>query len=84
MPTNDDVREWAGTTEDMHDLHRFGPNQQARCDPAIRTHSRITDRDEFREPHMTLRSRAQIAGHWAAHRYRFCVSCTNTTQEPPR
>ncbi|MFJ4902904.1 hypothetical protein [Streptomyces sp. NPDC088727] len=74
------AREWAGTTEDMYDLHRFGPKQVARCDPAIRTYSRITGHDEFREPYMTLRSRAQIEAHWAAHRYRFCAACTNLTE----
>ncbi|MFB6665982.1 hypothetical protein [Streptomyces parvus] len=71
-----DAREWAGTTEDMYDLHRFNEDQQARCNPTIRTYSRITDRDEFREPYMTLRTRAQIEGHWAAYKYRFCLSCT--------
>ncbi|MFJ8763123.1 hypothetical protein [Streptomyces cyaneofuscatus] len=79
MPIADDVRKWAGTTEDMYDLHRFTRDQQARCNPTIRTYSRITDRDEFREPYMTLRSRAQIDGHWAAYMYRFCAACTGLT-----
>ncbi|WP_405506357.1 hypothetical protein OG323_06115 [Streptomyces cyaneofuscatus] len=79
-----DAREWAGTTEDMYDLHRFNDDQQAACNPAIRTYSRITDRDEFREPYMTLRTRSQIEGHWAAYKYRFCAACATTTQEPPR
>ncbi|MEI5032409.1 hypothetical protein RB201_04210 [Streptomyces sp. S1A(2023)] len=77
-----DAREWAGTTEDRYDLHRFNENQQAHCNPAIRT-SRITDHDETREPYMTLRTRAQIEGHWAASMYRLCADC-NTTEEPPR
>ncbi|MYU24664.1 hypothetical protein [Streptomyces sp. SID8352] len=71
-----EVPEWAGTTEDMYDLHRFGPDRRAACDPAIRTYSRITDRDAYREPYMTLRTRAEIQSSWAAHMYRFCPSCT--------
>ncbi|WP_420082644.1 hypothetical protein ACN6AT_37390 (plasmid) [Streptomyces sp. JL4002] len=31
--------DWAGTTTDEYDLHRFPANQQALCDPAIRTYS---------------------------------------------
>ncbi|MET9051235.1 hypothetical protein ABZW50_08785 [Streptomyces bacillaris] len=80
MSLVDDVREWAGTTEDMNDLHRFTKDQHARCNPAIRTHSRITDRDEFREPYMTLRTRAEIERTGFAngpyHLYRFCAACT--------
>ncbi|MFD7861477.1 hypothetical protein [Streptomyces sp. NPDC059783] len=82
MPAADDAREWAGTTDDMYDLHRFDASRQAFCDPAIRTCSRITDHDELREPYMTLRSRAQIEAHWAAYMYRFCAACTNTPGSP--
>ncbi|MGV9352260.1 hypothetical protein [Streptomyces misionensis] len=74
----EDVKEWAGTTEDMYDLHRFGPDQRARCNPAIRTHSRTTDHDHVREPYMTLRTRAEIEAHWAAYMYRFCPACVTT------
>ncbi|WP_030757283.1 hypothetical protein [Streptomyces sp. NRRL F-5135] len=77
MTATEDVREWAGTVDDAYDLHRFGPDQRARCNPNIRTHSRITDRDEFREPYMTLRTRAEIEAHWAAPRYHFCPDCTD-------
>ncbi|MET9760075.1 hypothetical protein ABZ016_13630 [Streptomyces sp. NPDC006372] len=74
--TTSDAKEWAGTTEDTHDLHRFGPDQRARCNRSIRTYSRITDRDAYREPYMTLRTRAEIEEHWAAYMYRFCPACT--------
>ncbi|MGW0673152.1 hypothetical protein [Streptomyces sp. NPDC002746] len=74
------VREWAGTTEDMYDLHRFSEDRKARCNPTIRTHSRITDHDEIREPYMTLRTRTEIESTGFAngpyHLYRFCSDCT--------
>ncbi|MFD3970187.1 hypothetical protein [Streptomyces cyaneofuscatus] len=72
-----DARAWAGTTEDTYDLHRFNENRQAGCHPRIRTHSRITERDESCEPYMTLRTRAQIEGHWAADKFRFCAVCAD-------
>jgi hypothetical protein len=75
------VAEWAGTTEDSRDLHRFTPDRRARCNREIRTHSYNTtpDRDRVREPYARLRSREQIesdplvaAGRVA---YRFCPDC---------
>ncbi|MFI1377677.1 hypothetical protein ACH4UY_37565 [Streptomyces longwoodensis] len=75
-----EAKEWAGTTEDIHDLHRFGPGRTARCNPSIRTHSRTTDHDTTREPYATLRTPAEIvatgftAGRHAL--YRFCPDCT--------
>ncbi|MEU1088951.1 hypothetical protein ABZ401_19310 [Streptomyces sp. NPDC005892] len=77
-----DQREWAGTTTDMYDLHRFGPERRALCNLTIRTYSSITDRDEYREPYMTLRTRAQIEGHWAVYKYRFCPECAASTDLP--
>jgi hypothetical protein len=78
----DEVREWAGTIEDGHDLHRFGPDQTARCNQTIHTHSRVTDHDETREPYATLRTRSEIiASGFADGRYnlyRFCPDCTAT------
>ncbi|MDW4912494.1 hypothetical protein [Streptomyces californicus] len=77
---NRSVREWAGTTEDLNDLHRFSKDRKARCNPTIRTHSRITDHDEIREPYMTLRTRTVIESSGFAngpyHLYRFCSDCT--------
>ncbi|WP_154080481.1 hypothetical protein [Streptomyces mobaraensis] len=70
-----DEREWAGTTEDRYALHRFGADQQARCDPSIRTYSAGTPRDAFREPYMTLRARADIEAEGFAHLYQFCPTC---------
>ncbi|MFI0742823.1 hypothetical protein ACH4PU_32780 [Streptomyces sp. NPDC021100] len=68
-------KEWAGTTKDSYDLHRFGADRQARCDPSILTYSSITPRDAFREPYMTLRTRAEIEATGFAHLYRFCTTC---------
>ncbi|MFI9630579.1 hypothetical protein [Streptomyces sp. NPDC052042] len=83
MSSTDDIREWAGTTEDMHELHRFDSDRQARCNPEIRTYSRMTDRVEFREPCMTLGTQSQIEGNsW--YMYRFCTDCAHATEEPPR
>ncbi|MFK0154222.1 hypothetical protein ACIQVK_19380 [Streptomyces sp. NPDC090493] len=76
MAATSDVKEWAGTTEDMHDLHRFGTDRRAQCNPKIRTHSSTTDHDVYRQPYMTLRTRAEIEDHWAASMYRFCRGCT--------
>ncbi|MFE1781258.1 hypothetical protein ACFW9F_01355 [Streptomyces sp. NPDC059506] len=71
-----DTKEWAGTTEDRHDLHRFGTDQYAKCDPSIRTYSRTTPHDAYRELYMTLRTRAEIEGDPFARMYRFCPICT--------
>lgn len=72
-----DPTEWAGTRDDMHDLHRFTADQRARCNPNIRTHSRNTTpaQDRTREPYMRLRTRAEIeASGWGDY-YRFCPAC---------
>lgn len=68
--------DWAGTTEDEYDLHRFPANKQALCDQTIRTYSMTTDHDEFREPYMTLRTRAQIEAKGFGYMYRFCPDCS--------
>lgn len=73
------TKDWAGTTLDTHDLHRFDQNQQALCDPTIRTYAKATPDDATREPYMYPRSRAQIeatgfaSGRWKL--YRFCPDC---------
>jgi hypothetical protein len=81
MAATNDVKEWAGTTEDMYDLHRFTPDRRARCRPGIRTYSRTTDHDDVREPYATLRTRADIeATGFADGRYRlyrFCAACND-------
>jgi hypothetical protein len=65
---------WAGTTEDRYDLHRFGTDRSARCNPNIRTYSRTTSQDATREPYATLRTRAEIiATGFPA--YKFCTAC---------
>lgn len=69
---------WAGTTDDMFDLHQFGPERTAQCNPAIRTHSRSTPDDATREPYATLRTRAQIEATGLADMYTFCPTCTTT------
>ena len=74
--TADDIpADWAGTTEDTWNLHRFTADKTARCDPAIRTHSSRRPDDPFREPYMTLRSRAQIEITGFGDMYRFCPAC---------
>lgn len=67
---------WAGTTADMYDLHLFGPERTAQCDPTIRTYSRSTPNDQYREPYMTLRTRTQIEAGGFADMYTFCPACT--------
>lgn len=72
--------DWAGTTGDMYDLHRFGADKRAACDPAIRTYSSRRPDDRFREPYMTLRSRDQIDATGFGHMYRFCPACATAVQ----
>ncbi|MCX4750971.1 hypothetical protein OG455_41555 [Kitasatospora sp. NBC_01287] len=72
--------DWAGTTEDMFDLHRFTHDKTALCNPTIRTYSSRTPHDQFREPYMTLRSRAQIEATGFGHRYTFCLACDASDQ----
>jgi hypothetical protein len=78
------VREWAGTTESMFDLHRFTSDRRARCNPEIRTHSHNTtpEKDRYREPYARLRTREEIeavAREWAGRlEYRFCPECDGT------
>ena len=67
---------WAGTTTDRYDLHLFGPERTAQCNPTIRTHSRSTPDDTTREPYATLRTRAQIKATGFADMYTFCPACT--------
>jgi hypothetical protein len=73
--------EWAGTRDDMHNLHRFGTDQRARCNPEIRTHSYTTtpERDRTREPHARLRTREEIEAGPFAGLYRFCPACAKET-----
>ncbi|WP_282797873.1 hypothetical protein [Streptomyces sp. CC224B] len=73
-------REWAGTTQDAYDLHRFTSDRRARCNTSIRTYSRITDHDHVRWPYMTLRTRAEIEGLWAAYMYTFCPACAGSKE----
>ncbi len=67
--------DWAGTTADRHDLHRFTADRTALCNPAVRTHSRTTPDDRHREPYSTLRTRAQIEATGFGHLHRFCPDC---------
>lgn len=69
-------KDWAGTTEDMYDLHRFPADKQALCNPAIRTYSSTRPDDEFRQPYMTMRTREAIEATPFAHFYRFCPHCS--------
>ena len=69
-------RDWAGTTEDMYDLHRFPADKRALCTPAIRTYSSTQPDDAFRQPYMTLRTREAIEATAFAHFYRFCPACS--------
>ncbi|MFE5675481.1 hypothetical protein ACFQ7B_04980 [Streptomyces erythrochromogenes] len=69
-------KDWAGTTTDEYDLHRFPANKQALCDPAIRTYSSTQPDDVFRQPYMTLRTRTTIQATPFAHFYRFCPNCS--------
>ena len=77
------IREWAGTTESMFDLHRFTPDRRARCNPKIRTYSRNTtpDNDRCREPYSRLRTREEIEASPLVAAglvtYRFCPECDN-------
>lgn len=80
-----DIREWAGTTEDMFDLHRFtSNNRRARCNPEIRTYSRNTtpENDRYREPYARLRTREEIEAQSLVVAglitYRFCPECDGT------
>lgn len=68
-------KDWAGTTIDEFDVHRFPADKRALCNPAIRTYSMTTDHDESREPYMTLRTRTQIEANGFGHLYRFCPAC---------
>ncbi|MFE2407044.1 hypothetical protein ACFXDE_01735 [Kitasatospora sp. NPDC059408] len=67
--------DWAGTTTDRHDLHRWTPERTALCNPAIRTHSRTTPHDHHREPYATLRTLGAIQADGFAHLYRVCPDC---------
>jgi hypothetical protein len=71
-------RDWAGTTEDMYDLHRFPADKQALCNPTIRTHSSTQPDDKFREPYMTLRTRREIEEGSFPELYRFCSDCSTS------
>ncbi|MEU9409874.1 hypothetical protein AB0E08_29875 [Streptomyces sp. NPDC048281] len=75
MAATVDAKEWAGTTEDMYDLHRFKPDRRARCNAEVRTYSRTTGHDAYRDPYMTLRTRAQIAATGFGWLYHFCEGC---------
>jgi hypothetical protein len=68
--------DWAGTTEDMYDFHRFPADKRAACNPAIRTYSSTQPDDAFRQPYMTLRTRTQIEANGFGHMYRFCPDCS--------
>ncbi|GGZ95178.1 hypothetical protein GCM10010371_63880 [Streptomyces subrutilus] len=70
-------KDWAGTTADRHDLHRFAPDQRALCNPAIRTYSLTTPHDATREPDATLRTRKEIEENEFASLYRFCPECSS-------
>lgn len=79
MAANARPADWAGSTEDMWDLHRFGADKQALCDPNIRTYSSHGPDDQYREPYMTLRSRGQIEATGFGYMYCFCPTCDAIT-----
>lgn len=68
--------DWAGTTQDRYDVHRFGTGRRALCDPEIMTYSTTTDHDDTREPYMAFRTRREIESSDFAYMYRFCCVCT--------
>lgn len=72
-------KDWAGTTADEYDVHRFPADRRALCNPAVRTYSSTQPDDATREPYMTLRTRSQIEAGEFASRYRFCPDCSNAS-----
>lgn len=81
MAAAESPAEWAGTRDDVRDLHRFDTEQRARCNPNIRTYSRNTtpEEDRTREPYARLRTRKEIEATGFAHLYRFCPDCAQET-----